>query len=177
MKLRVFLLILLTTLFCCTIVYGECPEGENWVKSYTDDVGNTYSLEAPCKVYIGIPFNITATVTSTYCGSSVWVAGAWQIYDNGEYILYGGGITTPWQKIVESTYYGTPIDHTIEFYFYDFPECTGFAHGWNGQLIGDVTVDPYPPSVSYSCLGFEPPLDKSPIKFKKNRVLPLKAQL
>jgi len=181
MKLRVFLLILLTTLFCCTIVYGECPpditcsEDTSWTMYYCDDVGNTYSLTAPCKVDWGTTFYITAEVTSTTCGSVAWVSGAWQIIDKSEVILYGDRIWTPWVKVIERTYTGAVEDHTINFAFNDLDGCTS-GHGWVQGLIGNITVDPLP-GLSLSCIGFEPPLDKSPIKFKKNRVLPLKAQL
>lgn len=184
MKPKVFLLTLLTILFFSSVLYGECPEGSNWVASWTDEWGNTtYTLTAPCKVYIGENFNIIATVTENnpYCQDG-WVGSFWAIIDNGEVI---DGCTDcqnsivvsngQWQRIIERTYYGVPVDHEIRFQFKDHGECYGFHHA-EGSVIGNTTVDPYP-VVSYICLGFEPPLDESHIKFKKNRVLPLKARL
>jgi hypothetical protein len=184
MKRKVFLLTLTALLFIVSVVYGECPEGSNWVVSWTDAWGNTtYTLEAPCKVYIGIPFNITASVTEAnpYCQND-WVGSFWAIIDNGEVI--DGCIDCQnsiwvvdgqWQRIVTRTYEGTPVDHLLEFKFTDHGECSGF-HSAEGSIIGNITVDPYP-VIAYSCIGFEAPLDNSPIKFKKNKVLPLKAQL
>jgi len=184
MKLKVFLLTLTTMLFFGSVVYGECPEGSNWLASWTDVWGNTtYSLEAPCKVYIGESFTITTTVTEAnpYCQND-WVGSFWAIIDNGEVI--DGCIDCQnsiwvvdgqWQRIITRTYEGTPVDHLIEFQFKDHGECSGFHHA-EGSVIGNITVDPYP-VISYSCIGFESPLDMSPIKFKKNKVLPLKAQL
>lgn len=184
MKAKVFLLSLLTILFFSSAVYGECPEGSNWVESWTDAWGNTtYTLEAPCKVYIDIPFNITATVTetNTYCQND-WVGSFWAIIDNG--MIIDGCIDCQnsiwvtdgqWQRVIERTYTGTPVDHMITFQFKDHGECSGFHHA-DGAVIGNITVDPYP-VVSYNCIGFEFPLEQSPVAFKKNRVLPLKAQI
>ncbi|MFZ3136324.1 MAG: hypothetical protein WA126_02905 [Thermodesulfovibrionales bacterium] len=184
MKQKVFLLTLATMLFIVNAVYGECPEGSNWLASWTDYWGNTtYTLQAPCKVYIGESFNITATVTEAnpYCQNN-WIGSFWAIIDNDEVI--NGCIDCQnsiwvvdgqWQRIITRTYEGTPIDHLIKFQFKDHGECSGFHHA-EGSVIGNITVDPYP-VISYSCIGFETPLDKSPIKFKKNRVLPLKARL
>ena len=45
-----------------------------------------------------------------------------------------------------------------------------------GDAVSDyVLYDPWTPG--YSCSGFEPPMDKGAVKVKKNRVLPLKAEL
>ncbi len=149
MQLRVVLSIFLVTLCCYSVVYGECPEDENWTASWTDAFGNTtYTLEAPCKAYIDIPFNITATVTegNPDCQDN-WVASFWAIIDNGEVI---DGCTDcqnsiwvengQWQKVIERTYYsGTPVDHEIRFQFTDLGECSGF-HQAEGSVIGNTTV-------------------------------------
>jgi hypothetical protein len=37
-------------------------------------------------------------------------------------------------------------------------------------------LDP-PPTTVYSCIGFEPPMDRGPVEVHKNRALPLKAIL
>ncbi len=47
-----------------------------------------------------------------------------------------------------------------------------------GDSVSDyVDYDPWITIASYSCFGFEPPMDKGAVKVKKNRVLPLKAEL
>ena len=129
--------------------YADCTPGTNWTVGWTDNYGQTtYTLEAPCKVYIGIPFNITATVTdNTYPNS--WVAFNWAVKDNGDIIAGGTGfnwlstVNGIWQQIIERTYSGTPIDHTIEFKFTDLGAGAG-AHYWSNRLIGNISVDPYP---------------------------------
>lgn len=152
MKPRAFILTILTILFFSSVIYGECPEGSNWVASWTDAWGNTtYTLEAPCKVYIGIPFNITATVTegNPYCQDN-WVGSFWAIIDNS--VVIDGCIDCQnsiwvengqWQTVIERTYEGTPIDHEISFQFKDHGECSGFHHA-EGSVVGNTTVDPYP---------------------------------
>jgi len=45
-----------------------------------------------------------------------------------------------------------------------------------GSHVAAFTQVP-PPVPSYACIGFDPPMDKGPVKVKKNRVLPLKAEL
>ena len=45
-----------------------------------------------------------------------------------------------------------------------------------GDLTG-ATVKICEPELTATCSGFEPPMDKGAVKVKKNRVLPLKAQL
>jgi len=183
MRKILFMITLVVMLQAGIFAFGECPPGSNWVRSWTDDWGNsTYTLEAPCKVYIGIPFNIKATVTDEYCANN-WMASFWAIVDNGTVIDGCVGcqnsiwtVNGQWQRVIERTYTGTPVDHTIEFRFTDHGLCSGF-HQAESSLIGSITVDPYPSAPSLSCVGFEPPLDKSPVKFRRNRVLPLKAQL
>lgn len=152
MKTKTFILTTFAILFFSSFVYGECPEGSNWVASWTDAWGNTtYSLEAPCKVYIGVPFNIIATVTEAnpYCQNN-WVGSFWAIIDNGlvidgcigcqNSIWVKNGI---WQRVIERIYEGTPSDHEIRFQFKDHGECSGF-HRAEGSVVGNTTVDPYP---------------------------------
>lgn len=131
-------------------VFAVCSPGSNWTATWTDSFGQTtYTLVAPCKVYIGIPFTVTATVTdSAYPNDDV--AFGWAIKDNGTTILGGGfnwlgTVNGQWQQVIEQTYSGTPVDHLIEFQFSDMGEGGG-SHWWASNLIGDVTVDPYPPS-------------------------------
>ncbi len=128
---------------------AQCAEGSNWTQSWTDSYGQTtYSLTAPCKVYIGVPFDVVATVTdAAYPNDDVGYG--WAIVDNGT-VVAGGGIlawiTTSggqWQQILTQTYTGVAINHTIQFEFTDLGQGAG-AHGWSGSLVGGVTVDPYP---------------------------------
>lgn len=130
--------------------FAACTPGSTWTAVWTDSLNQTsYMLEAPCKVYIGIPFTITATVSDA-AYPNVDVGFGWAIKDNGG-IIAGGGfnwITTisgQWQKVIEQTYTGTPIDHLIEFKFSDLGAGSG-AHFWASSLIGNITVDPYPPA-------------------------------
>lgn len=100
-------------------------------------------------MYIGQPFDITASVNdATYPNSNVGFGGA--IKDEGS-VIFGGGfnwITTAsgqWQTTISQTYTGTPINHRIEFAFSDLGQGSG-AHSWAANLVGETTVDPYPPS-------------------------------
>lgn len=131
-------------------VFAACAPGSNWTAVWTDSYGQTtYTLVAPCKVYIGIPFDITATVTdSAYPNNNV--AFGWAIRDNGATISGGGfnwlaTANGQWQKVITQTYSGTPVDHLIEFRFSDMGPGGG-SHWWSAGLIGDITVDPYPPT-------------------------------
>lgn len=134
-------------------VFAVCAPGSSWTAVWTDQYGQTtYSLEAPCKVYIGIPFSITATVTdTTYLNN--YVACMWSITDNGTVIAGGNGfnwlqtVNGQWQDVVGITYSGIPVDHTFQFSFIDLGQGGG-AHFWKSNLIGAVTVDPYPPVVN-----------------------------
>jgi len=58
--------------------------------------------------------------------------------------------------------------------------------GTGGAVSDNVDFDTWmttpvdgvcPPPPAYACVGFEPPMDKGAVKVKKNRVLPLKAEL
>ena len=149
MKKAIFILsALFVTISLNSTVLAICPPGPTWTQSWTDSYGQTtYSLEAPCKVYIGIPFNITATVTDNSYPDD-WVGSNWAIKDNGSTITGGEAILTVaglWQRIIQQTYSGAPEDHTLEFVFVDMGQGGG-AHGWNETLIGAVTVDPFPPA-------------------------------
>lgn len=129
-----------------------CAEGSNWTAAWSDSFGQTtYTLEAPCKAYIGIPFTITASATDARYPND-WVGFGWSILDNGVTIAGGGfnWITTvngQWQRVLQQTYAGTPIDHLIQLKFTDMGQGGG-GHGWKGLLTGDVTVDPLPIAVN-----------------------------
>ena len=151
MKRAICIISVFLMIFSFTMpAFAECTPGTSWTAAWTDSFGQTtYTLEAPCKVYIGIPFNITARVTdNSYPNSDVGFA--WAIKDNGS-IIAGGGFNWitlangQWQRVVDLTYTGTPIDHLFEFKFTDMGEGGG-AHWWGSKLIGAVTVDPFPPS-------------------------------
>ncbi len=142
------LAIFIFTLICVATALADCPPGSNWTAAWTDYYNQTtYTLEAPCKVYIGVPFNITATVTDSSYPND-WVAFSWAIKDNGA-VISGGGFNMlwltggQWQNIVQRTYTGVPENHTIEFKFSDMGNGGG-AHNWTNTLIGNITVDPYP---------------------------------
>jgi len=148
-----------TVLILCTLiivvffnspVFAVCAPGSSWTALWTDQYGQTtYTLEAPCKVYIGIPFTIAATVTDDFYPNS-YVAANWSIIDNGSVIAGGDWgwillVNGQWQDVLDITYSGIPVDHTLQFDFLDLGQGTG-AHFWGSGLIGDLTVDPYPPS-------------------------------
>jgi hypothetical protein len=140
-------------IFCFTIpAFAECIPGTSWTAAWTDSFGETtYSLVAPCKVYIGIPFSFTASVAdSIHPDGDVGVS--WAIKDNGSTVAGGGFnwitlVNGQWQRVLEQTYTGNPIDHLLEFKFTDLGEGAG-AHWWGSNLIGAVTLDPFPPSAN-----------------------------
>jgi hypothetical protein len=148
---RTILLACIFVMVLFSFVFAECQPGTDWTVAWTDDFGNTtYTLTAPCKVYIGIPFSITATVSDVFCINS-WVGSFWSIIDNGELIAGSyrqNAIWTDnngqWQKVIERTYSGTPVDHLIEFRFTDHGICSGVHHSAS-NLIGHITLDPFPP--------------------------------
>jgi hypothetical protein len=78
--------------------------------------------------------------------------------DNGDYHLQGGS-----PCIDAGTPVGAPADD-IE----GNPRDDGYPD--MGAYEGEAVA-------CYSCIGFDPPMDKGAVKVKKNRVLPLKAQL
>lgn len=155
MKKTMFVLsALVFIVFFNSAVFAVCAPGSSWTASWTDSYGQTtYTMEAPCKVYIGIPFTITALVTDNAYPNN-YVACLWSITDNGSVIADGGAglgwlstVNGQWQKTMEITYTGIPVDHTLQFSFLDLGQGGG-AHFWGTKLIGDVTVDPYPPSAN-----------------------------
>lgn len=128
-------------------VSAVCLEGSNWTATWTDIYGETsYTLQAPCKVYLGVPFTITASVDDSYYPSSR-VGWNWAINDNGS-VISGGDFSQinlsngHWETIVEQTYTGTPIDHNLVFSFTDYGHGSGF-HSAAGSSVGGLTVDPY----------------------------------
>lgn len=127
-----------------------------WNVSWLDAQQNTtYSFTAPCKVYINVPFDITAAATDTTCPDA-WVGGAWQLTDNGTLIPGEAGdkiytVSGQWQRVKQLTYTGTPVNHELRFYFADLGrgvpgQCEIGGMGWQQSSIGDVTVDPFPPA-------------------------------
>lgn len=101
-------------------------------------------------MFIGQTFDITATVKDQIYYPDSDVGFGWAVKDEGT-IIAGGGfnwITTAsgqWQRTISQMYTGTPINHLIEFTFSDLGQGSG-AHYWAENLIGETTVDPYPPS-------------------------------
>lgn len=151
MRRSLLALLLLLSLFPL-YAFAECTPDVFWTASWTDRGGQTtYSLQAPCKVYVTIPFQITATVTDNVYPNGT-VGYGWGILDNGA-VIAGGGfnwidlVNGQWQRIVQQTYYGEPIDHLLQFKFVDLGGGGG-AHWWGTSLIGAITLDPYPPSAN-----------------------------
>jgi len=148
-SIRLFLLSIVLVLLSSQIVLAVCTPGTNWTTSWTDPLNQTtYTLEAPCKVYLTVSFDIVATVTdNTHSDSDVAVM--WSIIDNGTAIV-GSGFNWlavadgKWTQTFTQTYTGIAIDHTIEFAFTDLGNGAG-AHSYASSVIGDLTVDPYPP--------------------------------
>lgn len=146
--LLIFFTIILTSF---TLTYGDCPPGTNWTAVYTDNAGETiYTITAPCKVYVGEEFDITATVTDTD-NPNAYVAFRWGIFDNGT--LLRGTERFNWLKVTDGQWQTTYVqkytelieNHLIEFRFTDLGEGMS-PHHWGPGLIGNITVDPYPPS-------------------------------
>lgn len=142
--------IVICSLFFTGSSSAACTPGSSWTTAWTDSFGQTtYTLSAPCKVYVGVPFDITARVTdTTYANSDV--GAGWSIIDNGSTVAGGGfnWITTTggeWQNVLTQTYNVLVIDHIIQFKFTDMGQGGG-GHFWGSAVIGALTVDPYPPS-------------------------------
>jgi hypothetical protein len=136
--------------------------GTFFTRTFTDQYGQTtYQIVAPCKVFVGVPFDVTLTVTDTTWASTD-VGQGWALLDNGA-VVAGGGfnwITTDaartWQRVIPITYPTLVVDHILEFRFRDMGQGYG-AHFWSAGLIGALTVDPYPPG-----FGQEPVVDAGP---------------
>lgn len=144
-------------IFFCSPVLAVCPcaigkscdPADTWIEQWTDPLGQTtYTLEAPCWVYVGNEFTITATVTDSLYPND-WVGFGWSLRDSVTGVEASGfKIVTEnaqWQSVFKQTYTGSPVDHAITFGFTDLGE-GGSGHGWGGSVVGETTVDPYPPS-------------------------------
>jgi hypothetical protein len=145
------LIILTIILTSFTLTYADCPPGTNWTAVYTDNAAETtYTITAPCKVYVNEAFDITATVTDN-ANPNAYVAFKWGIFDNGT--LLAGTQRFNWLKVTNGQWQTTYVqkyselieNHLIEFRFTDLGEGMS-PHDWGLGLIGDITVDPYPPS-------------------------------
>ncbi|QWV92156.1 putative Ig domain-containing protein [Geomonas oryzisoli] len=149
MKYRILVPALLFYLALALPAWAVCPEGSNWTSSWTDSFGQTtYSVTAPCVVYLGIPFTITANVHDVYYANTA-VGWNWAITDNGTTLLANQdplGITTDaggnWQRSVQQTYSGIATDHNLTFSFTDFGKGLGFVRA-AGSSVGGLTVDPF----------------------------------
>ncbi|NOZ52508.1 MAG: hypothetical protein GXP08_05105 [Gammaproteobacteria bacterium] len=176
-------LLLLSSLFYSvlggiSVVFAQtCPTpptpDSNWIETWSDQFNQTtYTITAPCKVFIGVPFNITATVTdTTYPLTSVAVM--WSLEDNGV-VIAGGGFNWldvdaagQWQLTLTPTYTGEPIDHLLNFKFMDLGKGGG-AHWWRDSIIGNITVDPFPPSVNTLPVVSTPPVLLADIQTMRN---------
>lgn len=132
------------------------PENHTWSAEWIDGLGQTrYSLTAPCKAFMTIPFTVTVQASDPGFPGT-WVGGLWSLTDTpsggtatelagGTFIFLDGA--GQWSQVVSITYpYGSAVDHQIEFSFTDFGEGSG-AHSWAGSVVGDVVVDPPPTGV------------------------------
>lgn len=127
-------------------VFASCSAGSSWTAGWTDPFGQTtYSLQAPCTAYVGVPFAIVSAATDTFFPNSM-VGGVASIKDNGSAIASFSWITLSnglWQRTTQQTYTGSLTDHNIEFKFTDFGQGSG-GHNWATGIIGGITVGPYP---------------------------------
>jgi parallel beta-helix repeat protein len=106
-----------------------------------------------------------------YCGVIVW--------GDGE----GSGIHINCNEITGNGIYGVESQRTtsnVDATQNWWGDASGPTHSTNsggtGNAVSDnVDYDPWTPG--YHSSGFEPPMSKGPVKVKKNRVLPLKAEL
>ncbi|WP_224957066.1 putative Ig domain-containing protein [Geomonas subterranea] len=146
-------LVLVPALLFCLVfdlpAFATCPEGSNWTSSWTDSYGQTtYSITAPCVVYLGVPFTVTANVHDVYYANTA-VGWNWAITDDGATLLSNQdplGITTDasgnWQRSVQQTYSGVATNHNLSFSFTDFGKGLGFMRT-AGSSVGGLVVDPY----------------------------------
>ena len=147
------------------------PEFYNWTAVWTDapefESNTTYKLTAPCKVFIGIPFEIKAWISETPDCSWCYIAsnvGIFDGYSTGTAPFYtytalpggAGGIWEgQWQQTVTRSYLGDPVDHDIEFKFIDHGDGAA-GHGLAGKAIGGLTVDPFPPGEGPADISVDP---------------------
>jgi uncharacterized protein (TIGR03382 family) len=149
MKTLLRLLLVVAGLALCTRALAQCAPGTSWQRTWTDSYGETtYRIEAPCKVFVGTPFDVVLTVTDA-AHPTTSVGATWSILDNGARVAGGGlnWITTDatgrWTFTLTQTYPTLVVNHTIQFDFKDLGDGEG-AHGYASSLIGALTVDPYP---------------------------------
>lgn len=131
------------------------PENHTWSSDWTDSFGQTtYSLSSPCKVFVSVPFTISASVVDANYPESA-VGWKWSILDtplggSTETLASGGTAwiwldeNGTWAQNVSMTYTTFAASHLIEFSFNDFGQGSG-GHNWAGSVVGDITVDPQPP--------------------------------
>jgi hypothetical protein len=169
MKNAIVLLIILMSMTAGVrhAVAANCSQApfSNWTTSWTDAYGETrYAITAPCKVYIGVPFNVKAWVTDTPAHAGLKVAYPYAVQDtyssatthrvttridpdgtgyDGSNTIYVDA-SSYWETVIPVTYTGTPYDHRIEFTFIDWGQGSEpFAHHLSMQTMGSLTVDPY----------------------------------
>jgi hypothetical protein len=144
MRLCVFVAVVGLLLAPGRAARAACPPGDTVTATWVDAYGQTtYALTAPCVVYVGTPFDVTARVTDAWYPDSL-VGSSWAIKDNGV-IIAGGGfnwievVGGAWQRVVTLTYAGAPIPHTLQFTFKDLGQGAG-AHSWSGSVTVPVAV-------------------------------------
>lgn len=162
--LAFFLLVLARTQHASAADCSQFPFS-NWTTSWTDTYGQTrYAISAPCKVYIGVQFNVKAWVTdTTWANTKVTYPYAVQdtystatthrvthrIDPNGTGYDGSNTIYTDanryWETVIPVTYAGTPYDHRIEFSFIDWGNGADWTavHHISMVTMGSLSVDPY----------------------------------
>jgi hypothetical protein len=154
---------------------ASCPAGTYWTRSQTaagpNLSGTTYTITAPCFVTFGADFVVTVSAANT---NPAWfnhyTSVPWEVDDvridasSATSILGRGGLLTLdasglWTQALHNAYTtGAPVNHRIEFHYYDVGNNPDFpsAHGFSASFIGTVTYDPYPDSSVTPPVGTAP---------------------
>jgi uncharacterized protein (TIGR03382 family) len=117
----------------------------------------TYSLTAPCKVFVDNDFVVTAAVHDNLYAQYLYgrtVGKLWSIWDdpaNAATVTLDRGTVVntdgagDWVQAITTRYTGTPVNHVIGFGFTP----GGGAHFFGPQsIVSSVTADPYPDAPS-----------------------------
>ncbi len=152
-----------------TLTASDCgeasPENYFFEAATVDSLGQTtYTLLAPCKVFLDEAFKMMITVQDGNCaGSAFWptpVASTWSLDDESidkvtsahvsDKVWEAGsywtntlalGPTAYLEKIYDITYTGTAYDHNVAFNVVDMGYCDGF-HSTLAISSGHIVVDP-----------------------------------
>jgi hypothetical protein len=159
----------------------------NWQSNSTSSSGNIADSSCylpvvweDCRLWNGFDGSIEGTVylpfystwdinfniktDTNYSSVSEYV----RIYLNSNYV--GEYFNYPLSHLYNASYSieGDSFTYRLEFHSPNYP-CHAHLIVTNGTVSSAVQT--------FSCVGFEPPMDQGPVTAKKNRALPLKAQL